>query len=54
MVLINKVNANSIEWFFLAPIWLYNNKIYFLAMSAMSFIITFFKILLRVFFKAIK
>ena len=53
MVLVSKVSANSVEWFFLAPIWLYNNKIYSAAVSAMRFTITLFSILLRVFFKAI-
>ena len=52
MVLLNRVNTNSVKRFFLAPIWLYSNKACFLAVFAMRFIITLFKILLRVFSKA--
>ena len=53
MVLASKVSADSVKRFFLAPIWLYSNKVYFLAVSAMRSTITLFSILLRVFSKAI-
>jgi len=53
MVLVNKVNINNIKQFFFVPIWLYSNRAYSLAISAMHFIISLFKILLRVFSKAI-
>jgi hypothetical protein len=53
IILASKVSINRVEWFFFAPIWLCNNKACFLAVSAIYFVITFFSILLRVFFKAI-
>ena len=53
IVLVNRVNTDSVERFFLAPIWLCNNKAYSSAISAIYFIITLFKILLRVFFRVI-
>ena len=34
MVLVSRVNADSVERFFLAPIWLYSNKAYFLIIFA--------------------
>ena len=54
IILMSKVNADNIERFFLAPIWLYSNKAYISAVSIICFTITLFKILLRVLFKAIK
>ena len=53
MVLANKINADNVKRFFFAPIWLYSNKIYFSAVSIIYFIITLFKTLLKIFFKAI-
>ena len=53
MVLASRVNADSVKRFFLAPIWLYSNKAYFSTVFAICFTITLFKILLRVFSKAI-
>ena len=53
IVLASKINTDSIKQFFLAPIWLYNNRAYSLAVSAIYSVTTLFKILLRVFFKAI-
>ena len=51
MVLVNKINTDSVERFFLAPIWLYGNKACFSAVSAICSTITLSKILLRVFSK---
>ena len=53
MVAASSVSANSIERFFLAPIWLYSSRACFLAVSAIQSAITLSKILLRVFSKAI-
>jgi len=53
MVAVSSVSANSIKRFFLAPIWLYGGRVYSSAVSAMRSAITFSKILLRVFSKAI-
>jgi hypothetical protein len=53
IVAASSVSANSVKRFFLAPIWLYSSRLYSLAMSAMRSAITFSKILLRVFSKAI-
>jgi len=53
MVAVSSVSTNSVKRFFLAPIWLYSNRAYFLAVSIMRSAITFSKILLRVFFKVI-
>ena len=53
MVAASSISINSIKQFFLAPIWLYSNRVYSLAISAIWSAITLFKILLRVFFKAI-
>jgi len=53
MVVASSVNANSVKRFFLAPIWLYGSRACSSTVSTMWFAITFSKILLRVFFKAI-
>ena len=53
MVLVSRVSANSVKRFFLAPIWLYGNRAYSLAVSAIYSTITLSKILLRVFSKII-
>ena len=54
IVLVNKVSTDNIERFFFTPIWLYNNKAYFLIIFTMQSVITFSKILLKIFFKVIK
>jgi len=54
IVAVSSVSANSVKRFFLASIWLYSSKAYSLAVSAMRPAITLFKILLRVFSKAIE
>ena len=53
MVLASKVSANSVEWFFLAPIWLYSNRAYSLAISTIRSATTLSRILLRVFSRVI-
>ena len=53
IVAASSVSANSIERFFLAPIWLYSSKACSSAVSTMRSAITLSKILLRVFSKAI-
>ena len=53
MVVASSVSANSVKRFFLAPIWLCGSRACSLAISAMRSAITFFKILLRVFSRAI-
>ena len=53
IILASRVNANSVERFFLALIWLCGNKACFSAVSAIYSAITLFRILLKVFFKAI-
>ena len=53
IILINKVSTDSVERFFLAPIWLCGNKAYSSAVSAIHSIITLSRILLKVFFKVI-
>jgi len=53
MVAVSSVSANSVERFFLAPIWLCGSRACSSAVSAIRSAITFSKILLRVFFKAI-
>jgi len=53
MVVVSSVSANSVKRFFLAPIWLCGSRAYSFTVSAMWSAITFFKILLRVFSKAI-
>ena len=54
MVLVNRVNADSVERFFLAPIWLCGSKACSSAASAMRSTITLSRILLRVFSRAIR
>jgi len=53
MVVASSVSADSVKRFFLAPIWLCGSRACFSAVSAMWSAITFSKILLRVFSKAI-
>ena len=53
MVVASSVSTNSVKRFFLAPIWLYGSRVCSLAVSAIWSAITFSKILLRVFFRAI-
>ena len=53
IVAASSVSADSVKRFFLAPIWLYSNRAYSLAISAMRSAITLSKILLRVFSRAI-
>ena len=53
MVAASSVSTDSVERFFLAPIWLYSSKAYSSAVSAMRSAITLSKILLRVFSKVI-
>ena len=53
MVAASSVSADSVERFFLTPIWLCSSRACSLAVSAMWSAITFSKILLRVFSKAI-
>ena len=53
IVTASSVNTDSVKWFFLAPIWLYGNRVCSSAMSVMWSIITFFRILLKVFSKTI-
>ena len=52
MVAASSVSADSVERFFLAPIWLCGSKACSLAVSAIRSAITLSKILLRVFSKA--
>ena len=53
MVAASNINTNSVKRFFLAPIWLCGNRVYFLAISTIRSAITLSKILLRVFSKVI-
>jgi len=53
MVAASSISANSIKRFFLAPIWLYSSRACSSTVSAIWSAITFSKILLRVFSKAI-
>jgi len=53
IVVVSSVSANSVKRFFLAPIWLCSSRAYSSAVFAIWSAITFSKILLRVFFKAI-
>ena len=53
IVVASSVSANSVKQFFLAPIQLYSSRVCSSAISTMRFTITFSKILLRVFSKAI-
>jgi len=53
MVVASSVSADSVKRFFLAPIWLCGSRACSSAVSAMRSAITFSKILLRVFSKAI-
>jgi len=53
MVVASSVSANSVKRFFLAPIWLCGSRACSSAVSAIWSAITFSKILLRVFSKAI-
>jgi hypothetical protein len=53
MVAASSVSANSVKRFFLAPIWLCGSRACSSTVSAMRSAISFSKILLRVFSKAI-
>ena len=53
IVVASSVSANSVKRFFLTSIWLYSSRACSLAISTMRSTITFSKILLRVFSKAI-
>ena len=53
MVAVSNISTNSVKQFFFAPIYLYSNKAYFLAVSTIQSTITLSKISLRVFSKAI-
>jgi len=53
MVVVSSVSTNSVERFFLAPIWLCGSRACSSAVSAIWSAITFSKILLRVFSKVI-
>ena len=53
MVLISKISTNSVKRFFLAPIQLYSNRAYSLAVSIIRSTTTLSRILLRVFSRAI-
>jgi len=53
IVAASSISANSIKQFFLTPIWLYSSRACSSAISAIWSAITFSKILLRVFSKAI-
>jgi len=53
MVAASSISADSVERFFLAPIWLCGSRVCSSTVSAMWSAITFSKILLRVFSKAI-
>ena len=53
MVAASSISANSIKRFFLAPIWLYSSRACSSTVFTIWSAITFSKILLRVFSKAI-
>jgi hypothetical protein len=54
IVVVSNISADSIERFFYAPIWLCGSRVCSLAVSAIWFNTTLFKILLSVFFRVIK
>ena len=53
IVAASSVSANSVKRFFLVPIWLYNSKVYSLAVSTMRSAIILSNILLRMFSRVI-
>jgi hypothetical protein len=53
IVAASSISTDSVERFFLTPIWLYSSRAYSLAVSTIWSAITFSKILLRVFSKVI-